>query len=150
MSIVPGFLYHESRICKEIREAAKNATNDEQLGFAVRRILQLEYIPKENNSKKEETDFEKYMQYAKTITDKFAEILSLQNDLTDYANLLHEQNPNVFINFRPSDRSLIEMMLDGSWNQMELMERIEARQEFAKLWLRENLLTFEEWKQHKK
>lgn len=88
-------------------------------------------------------EYEKYM---KTIVDKFSELCSTKMDYQDYCNYIQIKNPNTLINFRQAnERALIDIMISGELKKEDVKKIIIKRQEFAKKWLSENILTYNEW-----
>ena len=155
VSIMTSHCYRQLRAYREILELTEKLTNDQELGYEVRKLMN-EYqkpLPSYNyqldtyEAKYEPTPYDNYMQYMKEVADKFAEILSVGNDYRDYINDIQEKDPRTFYNFRnPNEQALIDLMLDRTIeDRKDLMEKIQARQKQAQEWLSKNLMTFEEW-----
>lgn len=156
-TIMPSFPYRQSRAYREILELTEKLPNDQELGLKVRALISEYqkphytsyncYEPDRDKIEYEPTPFDNYMKYVKDITDKFAEMLSAGNDYLDHINTVQGNDPGTFYNFRNANtQTLIDMMLSHTFeDSKEVMEKIEARQEEAKAWLSNNIMTFEEW-----
>jgi hypothetical protein len=88
-------------------------------------------------------EYENYMKY---IVDKFSGLCSVKMDYQDYCNYISEKDRDTRYTFwHPHERIFIDMMLDKSFEQKGVREKILERQEKAKKWLSENLLTYDDW-----
>ena len=156
-TIVPSFFYRQSRAYREILELTEKLPNDQEFGFEVRRLMNEYQKPSQYDYSieldgkcevtYEPTPYDYYMKYMKEVADKFAEMLSVENDYWDYVNDIQEKDPGTFYNFRrPNEQTLIDLMLDHTIeDRKDLMEKIQARQKQAQEWLSKNLMTFEEF-----
>ena len=92
-------------------------------------------------------EFQKeYEDYMKDIVNKFSDLCSVKMDYQDYCNYILERDRDTRYSFwHPHERIFIDMMLDGSFEIKGVKEKILERQEGAKKWLSENLLTYDEW-----
>jgi len=155
INIMTNECYRKLRAYREILDLIEKFPNDQELGFEVRKLMN-EYqkpLPSYNyqldkyEANHEPTPYDYYMKYMKEVADKFAEMLSVENDYWDYVNDIQEKDPGTFYNFRrPNEQALIDLMLDHSMeDRKDLMEKIQARQKEAQEWLSKNLMTFEEF-----
>jgi hypothetical protein len=87
-----------------------------------------------------------YENYMKGIVNKFSDLCSVKMDYQDYCNYISEQDRDTRYSFwHPHERVFIDMMLDGSFEIKGVKDKILERQEKAKKWLSENLLTYDNW-----
>ena len=87
-----------------------------------------------------------YEIYMKGIVDNFSELCSVKMDYQDYCNYIAEQDRNTRYTFwHPHERIFIDMMLDDSFEKKGIKDKILERQNDAKKWLSENLLSYDEW-----
>lgn len=100
-----------------------------------------------NKIKKIMKEYQKeYENYMKDIVDKFSDMCSVKRDYTDYCNCVQNKNMDTYYNFRQADsRTLIDMLISGEFEREDVHKSITERQENAKKWLSENLLTYDEW-----
>jgi hypothetical protein len=94
-----------------------------------------------------EDDQKEYEVYMKGLVDKFSELCSVKWDYQDWSNWIIEKDMDTRYSFYPPhERVLIDMMLDKSFENDGVRDKILQRQEMAKRWLSENLLSYDEWK----
>jgi hypothetical protein len=100
-------------------------------------------MKKVNINKEYQKEYEDYM---KDIVNKFSELCSVKMDYQDYCNYVLERDRDTRYTFwHPHERIFIDMMLDGSFETDGVKDKILKRQDAAKKWLSENLLTYDEW-----
>jgi hypothetical protein len=87
-----------------------------------------------------------YENYMKGVVNKFSDLCSVKMDYQDYCNYISERDRDTRYTFwHPQERVFIDMMLDGSFEIKGVKDKILERQEKAKKWLSENLLTYNNW-----
>lgn len=87
-----------------------------------------------------------YEEYVKGIVDKFSDMCSVKNDYLDYCNYIQSKGYGVYYNFRQADvRTLVDILTSGDFENKNVHKIIQDRQEKAKKWLSENLLSYDEW-----
>lgn len=91
-------------------------------------------------------NMKEYEMYAKEIVDRFSDMCAVKRDYIDYCNCIQGKNLDTYYNFRQAnDRTLIDMLISGEFEREDVQKSITERQEVAKKWLSENLLTYDEW-----
>jgi len=92
-------------------------------------------------------EFQKdYEGYVKGIVDTFSDMCSVKRDYDDYTSYIQENDSGAYYNFRQADTmTLMNMLNSGEFNKTGVQELILERQEKAKRWLSENLMTYDEW-----
>jgi hypothetical protein len=86
-----------------------------------------------------------YQEYVSGVLENFSKITSVENDYWDYCNFVLQRDGVRYTFYGPNERTLIDMSLDGSFEIEGVKEKISKRGEWAKEWLSNNLMSYNDW-----